>query len=102
MKRDWQLQDAKNQLSRVVVDAKEHGPQTITVHGRPAAVVLSVEEFRRLAWRRRKNRSRSFFATWRRREPGSNSNSNSNSNVHALCARGTGKSCRASRGAGAR
>ncbi|MHB8455605.1 MAG: type II toxin-antitoxin system Phd/YefM family antitoxin [Acidiferrobacterales bacterium] len=49
MKRTWQLQDAKNQLSRVVAEAKEHGPQTITVHGRPAAVVISVEEFRRLA-----------------------------------------------------
>ncbi len=49
MKRSWQLQDAKNQLSRVVAEAKEHGPQTITVHGRPAAVVISVEEFRHLA-----------------------------------------------------
>ncbi|MEK7206678.1 MAG: type II toxin-antitoxin system Phd/YefM family antitoxin [Pseudomonadota bacterium] len=49
MKHKWQLQDAKNQLSRVVAEAKEHGPQTITVHGRPAAVVLSIEEFRRLA-----------------------------------------------------
>jgi len=49
MKRSWQLQDAKNQLSRVVTEAKEHGPQTITVHGRPAAVVISVEEFRLLS-----------------------------------------------------
>lgn len=49
MKHKWQLQDAKNQLSRVVADAKEHGPQTITVHGRPTAVVLSIEEFRSLA-----------------------------------------------------
>lgn len=49
MKHNWQLQDAKNRLSRVVAEAKEHGPQTITVHGRPAAVVLSIEEFQRLA-----------------------------------------------------
>ncbi len=49
MKRNWQLQDAKNQLSRVVAEAKKHGPQTITVHGRPAAVVISIEEFRCLA-----------------------------------------------------
>jgi prevent-host-death family protein len=49
MKRDWQLQDAKNQLSRVVAEAKVRGPQTITVHGRPAAVVLSIEEYRKLA-----------------------------------------------------
>jgi antitoxin Phd len=49
MKRNWQLQDAKNQLSRLVAEAREHGPQTITVHGRPAAVVLSIETFRHLA-----------------------------------------------------
>ncbi|MHB8415745.1 MAG: type II toxin-antitoxin system Phd/YefM family antitoxin [Acidiferrobacteraceae bacterium] len=49
MKRSWQLQDAKNQLSRVVAEAKEHGPQTITVHGRPAVVVIAIEEFRCLS-----------------------------------------------------
>lgn len=49
MGRRWQLQDAKNQLSRVVTAAREHGPQTITVHGEPAAVVVSVEEFQKLA-----------------------------------------------------
>lgn len=49
MKHKWQLQDAKNQLSRVVADAKAHGPQTITVHGRPTVVVLSIEEYRKLA-----------------------------------------------------
>ncbi|MCR4347039.1 MAG: type II toxin-antitoxin system Phd/YefM family antitoxin [Sulfuricaulis sp.] len=49
MKKRWQLQEAKNQLSRVVTEAREHGPQTITVHGHPAAVVISIEEFRRLA-----------------------------------------------------
>jgi prevent-host-death family protein len=49
MKREWQLQEAKNQLSRVVVEARAHGPQTITVHGKAAAVVVSVEEYRRLA-----------------------------------------------------
>lgn len=49
MKRGWQLQEAKNQLSRVVAKARAHGPQTITVHGEAAAVVVSVEEYRRLA-----------------------------------------------------
>ncbi|MHB8741955.1 MAG: type II toxin-antitoxin system Phd/YefM family antitoxin [Sulfuricaulis sp.] len=49
MKHKWQLQDAKNQLSRVVAEAKEYGPQTITVHGRATAVVLSIEQFRHMA-----------------------------------------------------
>lgn len=44
----WQLQEAKNKLSRVVEQARSEGPQTITLHGRPAAVVLSFEEYRRL------------------------------------------------------
>ena len=49
MGKHWQLQDAKNQLSRVVAEARRHGPQTITVHGSPAAVVISIEEFRELS-----------------------------------------------------
>lgn len=49
MGKRWQLQDAKNQLSRVVAEARRHGPQTITVHGEPTAVVVSVEEFRELS-----------------------------------------------------
>lgn len=48
MKRRWQLQEAKNRLSRVVEEAREQGPQTITVHGKEAAVVLSIEEYRKL------------------------------------------------------
>jgi prevent-host-death family protein len=48
MGKRWQLQEAKNQLSRVVAEAREHGPQTITVHGEVAAVVLSAEEYRKL------------------------------------------------------
>lgn len=45
---EWQLQEAKNKLSRVVEQARSEGPQTITLRGEPAAVVLSFEEFRRL------------------------------------------------------
>lgn len=44
----WQLQEAKSRLSLVVDLALHKGPQTITLRGKPAAVVLSVEEFRRL------------------------------------------------------
>lgn len=46
--RTWQLQEAKNRLSEVVSRARREGPQTITVRGRAAAVVMSVEEFRRI------------------------------------------------------
>lgn len=45
----WQLQEAKNRLSKVVDDAIQRGPQVITRHGVEVAVVLSLEEYRRLA-----------------------------------------------------
>lgn len=48
---DWNLQDAKNQLSKVVRLARSEGPQTVTLRGERAAVVLSVEEFDRLTGR---------------------------------------------------
>jgi antitoxin Phd len=48
MKVTWQLQEAKNRLSEVVDTAVKKGPQTITRHGRPTVVVLSVEEYARL------------------------------------------------------
>lgn len=44
----WQLQSAKNRLSQVVDEALEKGPQTITLRGKPAVVVLSVEDYRKL------------------------------------------------------
>lgn len=44
----WQLQEAKNRLSQVVDHALHEGPQTITLRGKPAAVVISVEEFEKL------------------------------------------------------
>lgn len=59
MGNQWQLQDAKNQFSRVVAEARRHGPQTITVHGKPTAVVVSVEEFRELS-QPRKTRAEFF------------------------------------------
>jgi prevent-host-death family protein len=42
---DWQLQEAKNRFSEVVKRAREEGPQTVTVHGQRAAVVVSALEF---------------------------------------------------------
>jgi prevent-host-death family protein len=45
----WQLQEAKNKLSRVVAAARKSGPQVITVHGREAAVLISADDYHRLA-----------------------------------------------------
>ena len=50
---EWQLQAAKNQLSEVVRQSRFNGPQTITLHGEPAAVVVSYEEFKKLNGRKR-------------------------------------------------
>lgn len=46
--REWQLQEAKNRLSQVVDSALHDGPQTITLRGKPAAVVVSFEEYKKL------------------------------------------------------
>ncbi|AJA07298.1 type II toxin-antitoxin system Phd/YefM family antitoxin [Sphingobium sp. H39-3-25] len=43
--RTWQLQEAKDQLSEVIETAQVRGPQMITRHGRPRAVLLSAEEY---------------------------------------------------------
>jgi len=45
----WQLQEAKSRLSQVVDRALRDGPQTITLRGKPAVVVVSFEEFQKLA-----------------------------------------------------
>lgn len=47
-KDEWQLQEAKNRLSRVVDAARRGKPQTITLRGTPAAVVLSFEQYQEL------------------------------------------------------
>lgn len=44
----WQLQEAKARFSALVREAVEDGPQTITVRGRRAAVILSAEDYDRL------------------------------------------------------
>jgi prevent-host-death family protein len=44
----WQLQEAKQRFSELVRQARAHGPQVVTRHGEEVAVVVSVEEYRRL------------------------------------------------------
>jgi antitoxin Phd len=47
--REIQLKDAKANLSAVVDDALRGQPSLITRHGKPQAVVLAFEEWRKLA-----------------------------------------------------
>ena len=49
---NWQLQDAKARFSELVKRAREQGPQHVSVRGEPAVVVVSEEDFARLASRR--------------------------------------------------
>jgi prevent-host-death family protein len=42
---NWQLQDAKNQFSKVVLKARTEGPQVVTLRGERAAVVLSAHDY---------------------------------------------------------
>lgn len=43
----WQLQEAKAKLSEVVRRARSEGPQTITVHGQKAVVVVDGDDYER-------------------------------------------------------
>jgi prevent-host-death family protein len=54
MQRVWQLQEAKNKLSKVIEEAATHGPQVITKRGVETAIVLSYAEYRQLITRQKK------------------------------------------------
>ena len=45
---EWSLQDAKNRFSAVVDAAVGGDPQRVTRRGKPAVVVVAVEEYERL------------------------------------------------------
>lgn len=45
---EWPLQDAKNRFSAVVDAALSGNPQQVTRRGKPAVVVLAVDEYERL------------------------------------------------------
>lgn len=42
---EWQLQDAKNQFSKLVQSARAEGPQIVTLRGERAVVVLSAQDY---------------------------------------------------------
>ena len=48
MIRSWQLQEAKNKLSRVVDSAVNDGPQIITKRGVEVAIVISYAEYHKM------------------------------------------------------
>jgi prevent-host-death family protein len=48
MKNNWQVQEAKNRLSELLDEARRHGPQVVTRRGVDTAVVLSIEDYKRL------------------------------------------------------
>ena len=45
---EWQLQEAKARFSDVIKIVIKDGPQTVTLHGKPAVVLLSVQDYQRL------------------------------------------------------
>lgn len=54
MDSEWQLQQAKGNLSQLIKRAAAGNAQVVTVHGKPTAVVVSAEEYSRLTRRRGK------------------------------------------------
>lgn len=48
MSATWKLEDAKARFSELVRRARTEGPQRVTVRGKEAVVVISVEEMERL------------------------------------------------------
>jgi len=44
----WQLQDAKARFSELIDDTLKKGPQTVTRRGIDTAVVVSIDEWRKL------------------------------------------------------
>jgi prevent-host-death family protein len=56
----WTVAEAKAKFSEVIDRAQSDGPQTITRHGRRAAVVVAAEEWERKT--KRKGNLAEFFA----------------------------------------
>ncbi len=44
----WQLQDAKQQFSRLVDQARSDGAQIVTRNGKEVVAVVGIEEYRKL------------------------------------------------------
>jgi len=59
--RTWGVAKAKARLSALIEEARRTGPQTITLRGRKAVVVVSAEEWERKA--KRRGNLAEFFAS---------------------------------------
>lgn len=44
----WQIQEAKNKFSELIDKTLSEGPQTVTRHGTEVAVVIPIDDFRKL------------------------------------------------------
>jgi prevent-host-death family protein len=44
----WQIQQAKARFSEMVERALREGPQTVTRHGKPVAVLVKADQYQRL------------------------------------------------------
>jgi len=44
----WQIQEAKARFSEMVERALREGPQTVTRHGKPVAVLVKADQYQRL------------------------------------------------------
>ena len=44
----WQIQEAKARFSEMVDRTLKEGPQTVTRHGKPVAVLVKAEEYQRM------------------------------------------------------
>jgi antitoxin Phd len=45
---NWQIQQAKARFSEMVERTLREGPQTVTRHGKPVAVLVPADQYRRL------------------------------------------------------
>ncbi|MFA4839521.1 MAG: type II toxin-antitoxin system Phd/YefM family antitoxin [Candidatus Neomarinimicrobiota bacterium] len=61
MKGTWQIQDAKNKFSEVIGEALKNGPQIVTKHGEATAVILSIQDFKKMQQKR--SRITEFFSS---------------------------------------
>jgi antitoxin Phd len=51
----WQLQDAKSRFSELIDRTLEKGPQVVTRRGIDTAVIVSIDEWRKLKNKNRQN-----------------------------------------------
>lgn len=51
----WQLQEAKSRFSELIDETLEKGPQVVTRRGIDTAVIVSIEEWRKLKDEKRMN-----------------------------------------------